>query len=261
MSFICNLLKPGLTSVRAGGWNILDVKFHKGASLAPGWAVLIVRDGGRDTFKGPTDPQLTGFLKTFETKLRSAGMDVPASGPRVLSTDMLPPPNQDPGRQKALEMIKERITKNLDPRKKPSFILVLLALEDNYIYPGIKRLGDVVLGVHTVCMLLPKALRDDPKKQDQYFSNVALKVNTKLGGMNHLLDAASMRWLTEKKTMVVGCDVTHPGPASVFGTPSIAAVVASVDANFVQFPASMRAQESRKEVSGDRHSSHVVFIA
>ena len=57
-----------------------------------------------------------------------------------------------------------------------------------------------------------------------------------------------MRWLTKKKTMMVGIDVTHPGPGSREGTPSIAAVVASVDDSFVQFPASLRIQESKKEV-------------
>jgi eukaryotic translation initiation factor 2C len=93
-------------------------------------------------------------------------------------------------------------------------------------------------------------LKPDPtgKKQDQYFSNVALKVNTKLGGMNHLLAEDAMRWLKTKPTMIVGMDVTHPGPTSVEGTPSIAAVVASVDDSFVQFPASMRIQKSKQEV-------------
>ena len=57
-----------------------------------------------------------------------------------------------------------------------------------------------------------------------------------------------MRWLTKKKTMMVGIDVTHPGPGSREGTPSIAAVVASVDDSFVQFPASLRIQASKKEV-------------
>jgi len=48
--------------------------------------------------------------------------------------------------------------------------------------------------------------------------------------------------------MLVGIDVTHPGPGSVKGTPSIAAVVASCDPDFAQYPASMEMQESRKEV-------------
>ena len=65
-----------------------------------------------------------------------------------------------------------------------------------------------------------------------------------------------MRWLTKKKTMMVGIDVTHPGPGSRDGTPSIAAVVASVDDSFVQFPASLRIQESKKEVSCHSMHSH-----
>ena len=42
--------------------------------------------------------------------------------------------------------------------------------------------------------------------------------------------------------------VTHPGFWTVKGTPSVAAVVASVDNKFGQFPASLRIQESKKEV-------------
>jgi eukaryotic translation initiation factor 2C len=72
------------------------------------------------------------------------------------------------------------------------------------------------------------------------------QVNTKLGGNNHLLDPDGMKWLREKKTMMVGCDVTHPSPSSAIGTPSIAAMVASVDDDFVQFPASMRLQDFDK---------------
>ncbi|KAH7887334.1 hypothetical protein F5I97DRAFT_818066 [Phlebopus sp. FC_14] len=90
---------------------------------------------------------------------------------------------------------------------------------------------DVELGIHTLHMRTGKVLgdptrQDSKKKQDQYFSNVALKLNTKLGGANHKLDPGSLKWLRARKTMM---DVTHPGPGSIEGMSSIAAVVASID--------------------------------
>ena len=48
--------------------------------------------------------------------------------------------------------------------------------------------------------------------------------------------------------MLMGIDVTHPGPGSVKGAPSIAAVVASYEADYAQYPASMEIQETKKEV-------------
>jgi hypothetical protein len=58
-----------------------------------------------------------------------------------------------------------------------------------------------------------------------------------------MLDDNAMKWLREKTTMVLGADVTHPSPLSAPGTPSIAAVVASVDSDFIQYPASLRIQQ------------------
>ena len=57
--------------------------------------------------------------------------------------------------------------------------------------------------------------------------------------------------------MLVGMDVTHPkGGQAVLGTPSIAAVVASIDLDFAQFPAELALQKldpgrKAKEVSVD----------
>jgi eukaryotic translation initiation factor 2C len=65
---------------------------------------------------------------------------------------------------------------------------------------------------------------------------------------SHYLDDNAMGLLRKDLTMLVGIDVTHPGPGSVRGTPSIAAVVASVDAFYAQHPASMGIQKSKKEV-------------
>lgn len=242
---------PGLSyrgnnraATRDGSWNILDVKFQRGGNME-NWAVLMVLDQGRLRFKGPTDPEMWNFIQGFRNKCASAGMIAPNGRPRLEAAGPLPPrSDEDPHRQEAIKKIRAAVEKLMNPR--PSFILVLLDYRDNYIYPGLKKLCDIDLGVATVCMQLNKALKE--QGQDQYFSNVALKVNTKLGGFNHLLDDKDMKWLKQKRTMIVGADVTHPGPTSIDGTPSIAAVVASVDMHFVQYPASMRLQETKKEV-------------
>ena len=221
--------RPMLPS--GGSWNILSVKFKRAAAL-PSWGVVVVLDGGR------VDPQEVQQLANgFGNKLRACGMAVP-NPPKILPTPPLPHPQQDPGRRQALDHIEETI-RRLGPL--PKMILFLLSRRDDYIYPGIKTLCDTKLGVHSICMQLEKALKDQ-KKQDQYFSNVALKANTKLGGINHTVDDRGLGWLKTMSTMVVGMDVTHPSPTSLPGTPSVAAVVGSVDDTFAQFPVSLRLQ-------------------
>lgn len=242
---------PGLSyrnnnrpTTRDGSWNILDVKFQRAGNME-NWAVLMILEQGKVRFKGPTDPDMWKLIQGFRNKCAAAGMAAPNDRPRLEAAGPLAPQSdEDPFRQGAVSKIRAAVEKLMNPR--PSFILVLLDYRDNYIYPGLKKLCDMELGVATVCMQLNKAMKE--QGQDQYFSNVALKVNTKLGGHNHLLDDKDMKWLKQKRTMIVGADVTHPGPTSIDGTPSIAAVVASVDTHFVQYPASIRLQETKKEV-------------
>jgi eukaryotic translation initiation factor 2C len=248
----------GVPRVQNGSWNILDVKFHQGAKMT-NWKVLVVCDGVESlSFSGPRDEKLINFIKAFSNKCRNSGMDVDNEPPAILLTDQLLPIKADPGRRKALENISKTIERFGDA-KSISFTLCLLQKRDDFIYPGIKRLCSVTYGIRTQCLLLEKAL--NPGKQDQYLSNVALKVNTKLGGINHRLGGDALGWLTREQTILVGIDVTHPGPSSVPGTPSIAGVVASVDKDFVQFPASLRLQKNKQEVSALYRVFHSVADA
>ncbi|KAK0486559.1 argonaute-like protein [Armillaria novae-zelandiae] len=241
----------GKPRVANGSWNILDVKFHRGAAVNGYW-VLPIRERMQNRYPSPDD--MKPLIMAFSKKLQSAGMNVQGGMPRLLKElPALAPEHEDPGRVNSLKNIKSYLQHALSTGPRPSFILVLLMHTDNFIYPGVKRIGDSELGLQTVTMQLEKAMRDQ-NKQDQYLSNVALKVNTKLGGINHKLENQHMTWLRKKKTMMVGIDVTHPGPGTKFGTPSIAAVVASVDDDFVQFPASMRIQRP----DANRHSKEVV---
>ncbi|KAI0354391.1 Piwi-domain-containing protein [Trametes cingulata] len=231
----------GDAQVRNAGWNIVNVKLHSGGTIGH-WAVLLVQEGRRGEFTSVSDPELIAFLKTFLAKCNASGIAGADKPPKIISVN-LPSPQGDNNRERAIDAIRNTLRGNFNPKAKPSFVLVLLSGIDRYIYPGIKKLCDIDMGIHTVHMLLSKARDSRGNRQDQYFSNVVLKVNAKLGGMNHLLDSSSMKWLTEKKTMIMGIDVTHPSPGSAPGSPSIAAVVASVDDNFVQFPASMTLQK------------------
>lgn len=72
-------------------------------------------------------------------------------------------------------------------------------------YSQVKFLGDIRHGVHTSCVLRGHFT----KANWNYFANVALKINLKLGGVNHKLSKPH-RLFQGAGTMVVGYDVTHP---------------------------------------------------
>ncbi|KAF8269712.1 Piwi domain-containing protein [Lactarius quietus] len=235
----------GPLSVHGGSWNLRDVKFHRGAK-AKNWVVLVVRDGVKGlSFDSPADSKLVTFLDNFANKCRSSGMDMAPKPSSVSATADLSLIQDQKRRPAAVANISQTIGK-FGNMKNISFILVLLQTQDDLIYSAIKRLCAVEFGVHSQCLYLGKALEEN--RQEQYFANVALKLNTKLGGINHLLAKEATAWLRGKSTILIGVDVTHPSPKSLKGTPSIVGVVGSVDSDFVQFPASLRLQKSKREV-------------
>ncbi|CAA7266206.1 unnamed protein product [Cyclocybe aegerita] len=224
-------------------WNLRNVKFAKGARLEK-WAVLVILDGNsRDEFSSPTDPGLKQTYQGFAQMCRQSGMGVEQADPKIIAAKLPPKTHTDPTRAQAIDVIRNAL-RTLPA--KPSMVLVLLSNGDKHVYSGLKHLCDCYLDIPTVCVHSAKIRKE--KGQLQYFANVALKFNMKLGGVNHALDPRNMTWLKKSPTMLVGIDVTHPGPGSVKGTPSIAAVVASCEPEFAQYPASMEIQESKKEM-------------
>jgi len=128
--------KVGTAKVVGGSWNILEVKFHKGASVASWW-VVVVRDGF-GIVEGPQDPKLRNLVTGFKAKCQRSGMILPEALPTLIPIN-LPNPHGDPARMRAIEMIKNMFKSKLaELKKKPSFVLVLLERRDNFIYPAIK---------------------------------------------------------------------------------------------------------------------------
>ncbi|PIN22149.1 Translation initiation factor 2C (eIF-2C) [Handroanthus impetiginosus] len=127
----------------------------------------------------------------------------------------------------------------------PEFLLCVLPERKNSdIYGPWKKKCLSNMGIVTQCM-------SPYKINDQYLTNVLLKINSKLGGTNSLLAIENSRRIplvTDKPTMILGMDVSHgsPGRSDI---PSIAAVVGSRSWPLIsRYRAAVRTQSSKVEM-------------
>ncbi|KAK9062304.1 hypothetical protein SSX86_019490 [Deinandra increscens subsp. villosa] len=127
----------------------------------------------------------------------------------------------------------------------PLFALCILPERKNSdIYGPWKRKCLVDFGTVTQCIAPAKI-------NDQYITNLLLKINAKMGGINSLLSIEhlhSIPVVSRTPTIIFGMDVSHgaPGRSDV---PSIAAVVSSRNWPFIsRYRASVRSQSSRVEM-------------
>lgn len=219
----------------AGSWNMRDIQFSKPASMKS-WSYLYIdQEGARPVFTHPD--QLNKSLQAFRKTLRDMGMavDPHKQGKRVVLT----------GKSDAADI--EAAILDLQKVHNPVFILGIFYTKDTGIYNCVKQVCDVRCGIRNVNVLAEKIVNSN----DQYNANVGLKINLKLGGANQALQQSDLGLISEGKTMLVGIDVTHPSPGSASSAPSVAGIVASVDANLAQWPAEIRVQSARQEMVAD----------
>ncbi|XP_024986290.1 protein argonaute 4A-like [Cynara cardunculus var. scolymus] len=140
---------------------------------------------------------------------------------------------------KMFELIKQKLP------GPPRFLLCILPERKNSdIYGPWKRKCLVDFGIVTQCMAPTRI-------NDQYLTNIILKINAKMGGINSLLSMEFSRCMpvvSRTPTIIIGMDVSHgsPGRSDV---PSIAAVVGSRNWPLVsRYRASVRTQSSRVEM-------------
>lgn len=86
----------------------------------------------------------------------------------------------------------------------------------------------------------------------QYWANVLIQMNAKLGGINSIPDPALNASLADvqKPTIVMGADVAHPSPGPE-GPPSFAALVWSIDQNHMKYNCRDSVQTGRQEIIVD----------
>ncbi|KAF8266850.1 Piwi domain-containing protein [Lactarius quietus] len=99
-------------------------------------------------------------------------------------------------------------------------------------------------GVVTQCMKSRKCVCAKP----QYYANITLKLNVKLGGVNSVPEPRDISPLTDpaNPTIVMGTHVIHPAPGSG-DRPSFASLVGSIDLNAVRYVSTLEVQTSRRQ--------------
>ncbi|KAG1685940.1 Protein argonaute-4 [Nymphon striatum] len=109
----------------------------------------------------------------------------------------------------------------------PDVQIIVVVLDDRGFYPNVKIVGDVELGIMTQCLQAKNVIKCANRERgfEMLLVNILLKINSKLGGINHKLHKRIKQVdKVLKPCIMFGADVTHPSPGD-FTSPSVAAVL------------------------------------
>ncbi|XP_021934924.1 protein argonaute-2-like isoform X2 [Zootermopsis nevadensis] len=125
-------------------------------------------------------------------------------------------------------------------------LVVVVVPDKGDCYAKVKQVAELNVGILTQCV----KGRTMQRMNAATCSNILLKVNSKLNGINHSLASVSRPPCLKKPIMIVGADVTHPSPDQT-DIPSVAAVTASHDPKAFQYNIQVRLQPPRVEIIED----------
>jgi eukaryotic translation initiation factor 2C len=139
-------------------------------------------------------------------------------------------------------------TLNLVKSKYKNVKLIVCILETTDCYKKVKCSADRNLKVITQCIKSMNVVKCQPATA----GNLIYKINAKLGGVNHdayyeqNIMANFCRLFKTEHVLVMGADVNHP-PANDKTTPSLVAVVGSIDIMATTYAIEVRHQSHRVE--------------
>ncbi|PWI76529.1 QDE2-like protein [Purpureocillium lilacinum] len=221
---------------RDGNWNLNGRVIARAGRPIQRWTYL-------DIMKRTGNPTSVGMMKNFAAQLIKTGIP--------MSTDPVMPPHGKlfMTRDEAMGPPLTRFFAWAQQENVQYIFIILPEKDTSGLYPRIKTLADCEYGIHTSLVLSKHMGQNGPSPQ--YAANVGLKVNLKMGGLNHKLKN-DIGLLREGKTMIAGYDVTHPTnmPERKDGkeAPSLVGLVASIDKDVGQWPATSWEQSARQEI-------------
>eukprot|EP00210_Caulerpa_lentillifera_P003566 g3401.t1 len=252
--------EPSCVSIGAEGqWNLStgNVRFFKGKKLRS-WALVSLLDQ-RD-IDNTSENSIGKFVADLSDAIKSLMI-----APSNVEVNRIPIiyAQQSSNFIATLEQAKDRAKQVYDGRD-PDVILVLFPRSNTRLYQQVKHASDQVVGIPTQCFLADKAGvggRRPPRGRPQYCTNLAMKINVKVGGSNWALlrTECGLPMLHQQKPyMVLGGDVSHPAQRS--SLPSIAAVVGSIDPMATRYCTRVTNQPAREEIILDMKQSVKALI-
>ncbi|KAF8913963.1 argonaute-like protein [Gymnopilus junonius] len=228
-----------------GSWNMVDKRFYKPTDPIYRWAFIVFE--GRNRFN---DQTVNETMRGLVDGLRDVGI-------KIDMTEYVRFGSAQTQVRETLRSVGQEIYQRY--KNGPNLFVIVLPEGGNDIYTQVKYFGDVEMGIPTQCMKSIKCSRAKP----QYFANVSLKINVKLGGINTIPDSTSVSVLTDPHhpTLVMGADVIHPAPGAD-GRPSFTSLVGNVDSDTAKYVADSRVQASRQEMIADLYemSKHILNL-
>ncbi|EEY61191.1 Argonaute4 (AGO4) [Phytophthora infestans T30-4] len=223
-----------------GQWNLRDKKFVHGAVLR-NWGVVV------DANVSPRD--VNNFIGILVDTASKCGLSVECRSPPVIDRSSC--------KRVEVEDLMKFCFQELETRGNgaPQLILVIKQDKGSVSYGRIKRMSDTVLGIPSQCIVATNLRKANP----QVCANVCLKMNMKLSGKNSVL-REPLPLISTCPTIVIGADVEHPR-SGMGSRPSIASVVASMDAYSAKYIGRVAAQKAANDIQQLPHMLRDLFLA
>ena len=166
------------------------------------WAVIVCNEKG-----ALPEHSVNRFCNQMARVAESIRMDIIRKAPSLIKyTGAMVSSRYDDRLAQKLRSCYGDITKKIGHI--PDIILVVLPIKGSLLYANVKSFFELDNGVMTQCVIQDKVTRPNPG----YIYNLLFKINTKLGGITTALNEKSLPGFKDQVTMVLGLDISHPGP-------------------------------------------------
>lgn len=217
-----------------GRWDLRGQLFTK-PNVRPlkAWGVVIVG-------KCVDNATAMNFISTFIKAYKGHGGKIETTQPPIKHVQMIRSNETAEQLRQAYQEV------GMQFKASPDLLFVVLPSKDMTTYERLKKSMDIRFA--TLSQMVQAS--HVKKAQDQYCSNVAMKVNAKLGGYTSKL-VSKAPLFGQAPTMMIGVDVTHGQhgqPSGGAPQASLAAMTMSMDKDCVQYAASCQTNGYRVEV-------------